>query len=52
MEDIHIRTDAMGTAVQTGPKPAGSPPTHDGPADRAKDLAKKLLGAITGRPRS
>jgi hypothetical protein len=54
MEDIHISTDAMGTATPAGPNPApaSTPPAHKSPIDQTRDAAKKVLAMITGRAKS
>jgi hypothetical protein len=49
MDDVHISTDATDAVTPAAPKASATRPTHQGPIDQTRDLAKKVLGMITGR---
>lgn len=52
MDDAHTGTEATGTVTPVAPPPTPAPPQHQSPIEQTKDMAKKVLAMITGRPKS
>ena len=52
MDDINVSTDTAGAATPAASRPPTAPPKQQSVIEQARDAARKLLAAITGRNRS